>query len=215
VTAVIDETALLEDAWHDVQPVPARRLLVAAVQAFAERGYHATTTRDISTKVGLSPAGVYVYYRSKEELLHRICEVSHSHSLAAIRAAAARYDDPVAQIGSVVGDFAAWHARYHIPARVINYELAALSPEHYDEIVGMRHQIDLVVRSTLERGVASGVFDVADVIGTARALLSLTIDVARWYRSSGRQAPEDIGRLYADLAIRMVRTPTPTPTTPR
>jgi AcrR family transcriptional regulator len=204
VTAVIDETALLENAWHDVQPAPARRLLVAAVQAFAERGYHATTTRDISTRVGLSPAGVYVYYKSKEELLYQICLVSHSHSLTAIQTAAARFADPVAQIGSVIGDFTAWHARFHIPARVINYELAALSPEHYDEIVGLRHQIDLVVRSTLERGMAAGVFDVADVVGTARALLSLTIDVARWYRSSGRQAPEDIGRLYADLAVRMV-----------
>jgi len=207
MVAVIDETELLDEAWQDVQPAPARRLLVAAVQAFAERGYHATTTRDISTRVGLSPAGVYVYYKSKEELLHRICQVSHTHSLAAIRSAALRCpDDPVAQIASVIGDFAAWHARYHIPARVISYELAALSPPHYEEIVQLRHQIDLVVRSTLEQGAAAGVFDVADVTGTARALLSLTIDVARWYRSSGRQAPEDIGRLYADLAVRMVRT---------
>ena len=70
--AVAEEAALLDGAWQDVQPAPARRLLVAAVQAFAERGYHATTTRDISTRVGLSPAGVYVYYKSKEELLHRI-----------------------------------------------------------------------------------------------------------------------------------------------
>ena len=203
--AVAEEAALLDGAWQDVQPAPARRLLVAAVQAFAERGYHATTTRDISTRVGLSPAGVYVYYKSKEELLHRICQISHAHSLDAIRSAAARFPhDPVAQLGSVVGDFAAWHARYHIPARVISYALAALSPPHYDEIVGVRHQIDLVVRSTLEQGVAAKLFDVAEVAGTARALLSLTIDVARWYRSSGRQAPEDIGRLYADLAVRMV-----------
>lgn len=205
--AVADDTALLEDAWHEVRPAPARRLLVAAVQAFAERGYHATTTRDISTRVGLSPAGVYVYYKSKEELLYRICQVTHGHSLTAIQAAAQRSpDDPVAQIASVVGDFAAWHARFHVPARVISYELAALSPSHYEEIVAMRHQVELVVRSTLEYGMASGVFDVADVVGTARALLSLTIDVARWYRSSGRQAPEDIGRLYADLAVRMVRS---------
>jgi AcrR family transcriptional regulator len=201
----LDETALLHDAWQDVQPGPARRLLVAAVQAFAERGYHATTTRDISSRVGMSPAGVYVHYRSKEALLHRICQLSHEHSLIAIRDAAARGgDDPVRQLRNVIGDFAAWHARYHIPARVISYELGALEPEHYEEIVRLRHQIDLVVRQTLERGVAVAVFDVPDIPGTARALLSLTIDVARWYRSSGRQAPEDIGRLYADLAARMV-----------
>lgn len=34
--------------WSEVTPDAARRLLVAAVEAFAERGYHATTTRDIA-----------------------------------------------------------------------------------------------------------------------------------------------------------------------
>ncbi|GIF96114.1 TetR/AcrR family transcriptional regulator [Catellatospora citrea] len=203
--ADLDEVAMLERAWHDVSPAPARRLLIAAVQAFAERGYHATTTRDIATRVGMSPAGVYVHYRSKEELLYRICLVGHRHSLVALRAAAARSDDPVQQLRDVIGDFAAWHALFHTPARVISYELNALEPAHLTEITALRHEMDLLVRATLEHGVARGVFDVPDIPGTGLALLSLTVDVARWYRTSGRRAPEDIGALYADLAVRMVQ----------
>lgn len=38
--------------WAEVTPEAARRLLVAAVDAFAERGYHATTTRDIAGRAG-------------------------------------------------------------------------------------------------------------------------------------------------------------------
>lgn len=40
----------------------------AAADAFAAKGFHATTTRDIAGRAGLSPAGVYVHFASKEDL---------------------------------------------------------------------------------------------------------------------------------------------------
>jgi AcrR family transcriptional regulator len=203
----LDEVDLLGQAWAEVQPQVARRLLIAAVQAFAARGYHATTTRDIAGQVGLSPAGVYVHFRSKEELLYRISLLGHQQSLRVISGAAAAHDDPVDRLRAVVRDFTAWHARYHTPARVIQYELHALSAEHYAEITSLRRDIDHVVRESLDHGIARGVFDVPDVPGAALALLSLSVDVARWYRSSGRRLPEDVGALYADLALRMVTRP--------
>src|SRR5258708_316912 len=70
----------LDAAWQEIQPDAARRLLIAAVDAFAARGYHGTTTRDIADRAGLSPAGVYVHYRSKEELLYRIALIGHQHT---------------------------------------------------------------------------------------------------------------------------------------
>jgi hypothetical protein len=51
--------------------------------------------------------------------------------------------------------------------------------------------------------VRAGAFDVPDVDGTTLALLSMVTDVARWYPSNSRQSPERLGRLYADLALRM------------
>ena len=45
------------------------RLFEAAADAFAAKGFHATTTRDIASRAGLSPAGVYVHFASKEEIL--------------------------------------------------------------------------------------------------------------------------------------------------
>jgi hypothetical protein len=36
-------------------------------------------------------------------------------------------------------------------------------------------------------------------------VLSLCIDVARWYQPGGKRSPEQIGDLYADLVLRMLR----------
>src|SRR4051794_33619956 len=43
-------------------------LLTAAAQAFAERGYEATTMEQIAERVGLSKGALYYRYRSKEDL---------------------------------------------------------------------------------------------------------------------------------------------------
>lgn len=59
------------------------------MEAFAERGYHATTTRDIAGRAGMSPAALYIHYKTKEELLHRISRIGHDRALGILRTAAA------------------------------------------------------------------------------------------------------------------------------
>jgi AcrR family transcriptional regulator len=194
----------LTEAWQEVQPDAARRLLAAAVDAFAARGYHGTTTRDIADRAGLSPAGVYVHFRSKEELLFRISLIGHRQTLRVVTEAAASAERPADQLRAVVRAQTEWQAGHHTTARVVEYELPSLSAEHRVEINGLRREINGVMRDVLERGAAAGELDVPDVAGTALALLSLVTDVARWYPSTGRKSPERLGRLYADLALRMV-----------
>jgi AcrR family transcriptional regulator len=187
------------------RPAAVARLLEAASEAFADKGFHATTTRDIAARVGLSPAAVYVHFASKEELLYELSLVGHQAALAIVVSAAARAGIPPAgRLQAVVSDFASWHARHRRTARVVQYELAALTPEHRAVIDGLRRQIQDRMRELLEAGVATGEFVVPDVPGTALALLSLVVDVARWYRPEGPRSPDDIGALYADLALRMV-----------
>lgn len=57
----------------------------------------------------------------------------------------------------------------------------------------------------LRAGVAAGEFEVDDVRTTALALLSMAIDVARWYVPGGRRTPEAIETTYGELAVRLVR----------
>ena len=195
----------LEPAWAEVEPPTARRILVAAVVAFATHGYHATSTRDIATQAGLSPAGVYVHFRTKEELLFRISLLGTGQAHRAVHEAAAAEADPMTRLRAVVGELATRSARHHITGRVIEYELGSLDEAHRARIAALRREIDSCVRGILTDGVAAGVFDVPDVPATAVALLSLTVDISRWYRSAGRNSPEEVGAFYADLAARMVR----------
>ncbi|GGR87932.1 MULTISPECIES: TetR/AcrR family transcriptional regulator [Streptomyces] len=192
------------EPWEEVTPDAARRLLVAAVEAFAERGYHATTTRDIAGRAGMSPAALYIHYKTKEELLHRISRIGHDKALGILRTAARREGTAKERLADAVSSFVRWHAGRRTTARVVQYELDALGPDARAEIVALRRQVDAEVRRIIEDGVAAGEFDVLDVRGTTLAVLSLCIDVARWFNVDGPRTPEEVGALYADLVLRMV-----------
>lgn len=190
--------------WSEVTPDAARRLLVAAVDAFAERGYHATTTRDIAGRAGMSPAALYIHYKTKEELLHRISRIGHDKALEILETAAAGSGGAAERLDAAVRSFVGWHAAHHTTARVVQYELDALAPEHRAEIVALRRRSDAAVRHILADGVGTREFDVPDLPGTTLAVLSLCIDVARWFSVEGRRTPDEVGALYADLVLRMV-----------
>jgi hypothetical protein len=67
-----------------------------------------------------------------------------------------------------------------------------------------RGKLGTRVRDLVERGVASGAFTTPDPVMTASALLSLGIDVARWYRDEGVWTPDDVATHYRRLALLMV-----------
>lgn len=193
------------DLWDPERGDVERRLLTWAVRCFAANGYHATTTRDIAAGVGLSPAALYVHFPSKELVLFEIVRAGHERALAYVKDPAVDAAGTAAdRLAVMISRYTVWHARHHVAARVCQYELAGLTPEHYEEIIQIRHLTNTVFRDAIERGIAEGTFPAPDVNRLARAMFSLSIDLVRWYRLDGSDSPEQLGEFYAGLALKMV-----------
>jgi AcrR family transcriptional regulator len=187
------------------EPTARDRLLSAAVEAFAENGFAATTTRDIASRAGMSPAAVYVHHDSKESLLYRVSLDGHEHALQIITDAAAAATDPTERVRRMVHDFSLWHADHSRVGRIVQYEYHALTDEHRTEVAAYRRRIEQAMQDALTDGVDQGVLAVDDVPGTAFALLSLGIDLVRWFEPGGSWTAEGLASLHADLAVKMTR----------
>jgi hypothetical protein len=106
----------------------------------------------------------------------------------------------------MVAAFATDHARFRVIAKVVHYELYAMSEDHLAQVLDVRRYTSALMEDVLRQGAAAGVFSVPDIAGVARALLSLCIDAARWYQPGQGSTPEELGQLYAALALRMAGT---------
>jgi AcrR family transcriptional regulator len=200
----LDRAADLGLLEAEVEPGTPLRLLVAGLDCFAQRGFHATTTRDIALRAGMSPTAMYVHYASKGELLYRLSLISHRDALRVVTEATEGFASADVRLWHLVAEFAEWHARHHRLARVAQYELGALPPERTPEIHALRRQVSQRVSEEFDRGIRAGVFQPPEAREAIRAILSLCIDITRWYTPSGPRTPEELGRIYADLAVRMI-----------
>jgi AcrR family transcriptional regulator len=202
--ATLDHNAEL---WSHIEPESSRLLLLSALDAFLARGFHAATTREIAERAGMSPAAVYVHWKAKHDLLFELSRIGHQAALDAVgRALEQASGDPVERVRAFVSAFASWHAENHALARVIQYEFGKLPRHQFRRIVEIRVRFEERMRDELAGGVAAGVFDVEDLEGTTLAVLSLCIDLARWYHPSPEHSsPEAVGELYAGLVLAMLR----------
>jgi len=209
----VSAAPLAVDAFSGL-PDTARRIVDAAIETFAERGYHATTTRDIALGAGLSPAGLYVHYPSKAAVLAQVSLLGHDAALHLVQTALADAEpSSAARLRTCVETFTAWHALHHKVARVVQYELGALAPDDRAQVASRRRTIEALVEDEVRRGVARGELAVDDPHGVTRAVLSLCIDVARWYVPAGRESPQDVATLYGSLVLRMLGAAPGRPTT--
>jgi AcrR family transcriptional regulator len=151
---------------------------------------------------------VYVHYKSKEELLFVISQEGHQISLDRIRSDQRSETSPVRQLEAMMRGFVFDHADGHVRARVNNYELDHLSPEHFRIIAGMRREIEERFFDVIVAGQRSGEFAPGDARMMTRALISLGVDTARWFRADGMSTAADIADNYVTFALRMVAAPT-------
>jgi len=199
-------SAASAELWAGIESESSRRLLLSALAAFARHGFEAATTREIGEGAGMSPAAVYVHYKAKSDLLHEISRIGHQSVLDEVeRALAEAPADPVQRVRRFVAAFAKWHADHHVVARVIQYELKSLPPGQFRQIAKLRKRFEELLGAELRAGVAAGAFEVPELEATTLAILSLCIDLARWYHpGADHKSSDEVGELYADLVARMV-----------
>jgi len=79
-----------------------QELIAAAVRVFMEKGFHATTVRDIGRAAGMTQGSIYNYVESKDDILYLVCDQIVSEYQDEARKALENSPDPVLRVQSAV-----------------------------------------------------------------------------------------------------------------
>ena len=195
----------------------ADRIREAALRIFAQRGYHATSVREITRACGIVPAALYNHFASKADLLQDL--ILQGHRVINLRVENALLSsEPEARqrLVCVTKELARFHAEYTELAKLSNREFRTLPEPQSGAIIAQRRRFRGLLEGILSDGVAQGAFQIPAVNGipavtlTAMSILDSLVHIADWYRSDGKFSPQEVADFYAEWVLASVRAqPTP------
>lgn len=192
--------------WRTYGAPSLPRVLEAALGRFAEQGYHGTSIRDLAADAGLSVPGVYHHYRSKQEILLALMMAVMDELLERSAAAlASAPEDPSARFDALVESLLRFHMVRRRQAFVGSSEIRSLAPENRRRYVARRDEQQRMLDRVVGEGAADGVFRTPYPEDAARAVASLCVGVASWYRDDGPLTPDELVRRHLELARGLVR----------
>lgn len=179
---------LARDLFKDEVNERHRNVLEAAAVLFAERGYAATSVRDIGDRVGLLGGSLYYYIKSKEALFVRIHDMALQVAEDRIRAAVAEVDDPWERLLAASATMLEIQLDPNSLTMPLMNDFQSVPPEVRERLVAKRDDferifIELVDELPLAANLDRGVYRLL--------LLTLLNNVSSWYRQ-GRLTPKDI-----------------------
>ena len=104
-------------------------ILRQAAAVFCERGYHDASIRDISRATGVSLAGLYYYFQSKEQLLYLIQRHAFQTLLSGARTAIGEPGDPEERLRALVRLHLTYFLEHPNEMKVLTHEEEALKDE--------------------------------------------------------------------------------------
>lgn len=183
-----------------------RRILLAGLQLFAERGFYASSIRDIAARAAVKSASLYSHFSSKEAILAELVLVGHDvHHRLLVTALLESGSDPRDQLAGLVRAHVRSHASFSLLATVANVEMDRLSPAAAAPAIALRDRSRDLLGEVLRRGADQGVFELIDPRVTAVAIATLGGSVATWYPAHREELTIDaLADDYAELVLRMV-----------
>jgi len=174
-------------------------ILRAALVAFREHGYHATTLGDIAEQLGVRKTALYHYFPDKQSIL-LACHRDAIADLERITAAARQLRTAEARLRHVVRE----HVRVMTEAlggSPLAFEVSSLAPERQDEIITARDRYERELREIVAQGRRDGAFRDVDPKLAAFILLGALNGIARWYRPGGAYDAAALGDAFADQLV--------------
>jgi len=107
----------------------------SAKKLFYEKGYHATSLKDLAKETGITTSNIYYYFESKEELLVQIYQLELEESIDGLLKIA-QSDLPTVGKMVEITKYCAKHNMKKQPGAKIFFEEESALPSNFQKLIG-------------------------------------------------------------------------------
>lgn len=178
------------------------QIFSTARSMFSERGYQATTVRDIARELNMQAGSLYAHIESKEDVLWQIVEQAAGQFLAAIEPIADGGGSSVEKLRAMVRAHVGVVAGNGGNAAIFLHEWKFLSEARRELVAARRNRYEGFYRRVIEEGISSGEFAPTDPKMAALLVLSVMNWMPQWYNPGGPLSAQEIADRFSELILR-------------
>ena len=172
---------------------------------FKERGFAATSMRDLAKEVGIEPASLYSHISSKEELLSEICfQIADEFNEALLKVERMDLQSDqmlkaaiLAHVQVIINNLDA--------SGVFLHEWRFLKRDNLLRFKELRNNYEERFRNMIVDGQSEFIFKEGNEDFTVRTIFSSLNWIYEWYLPSGAMTPEDIAEELSSLILNGIR----------
>lgn len=185
------------------------RLLEAAEQVFAEKGYHGTVVDDIIRASDSSKGGFYFHFPNKQAIFLALLDALVPKLAAAVDRAIAAEADPIAQLDAALTTVLNLFSRHRRLSKILLVEAVGLGHGFDERLMRTRGQFARLIQTHLDRVVAAGAIPPLDTETVSWAWFGAINElVVRWLVTS---QPARLENVLPTLRLMLLRSIGATP----
>jgi len=183
------------------------KMLEAARRLFWEKGYNATSMREIAIAYGCRPANIYNFFSDKEEILFEVLREEMEQIINPIKHL--EEDDgssPIEQLKFIIESHLKVTLSYRRSAKLLfDVALDSLSPDKRKKIVDFRDTYDRIIRKVIHRGIDTRHFPEVDVRLAGFMIASMITRTRIWFHPKKGVSVSELSDFIFDFAFNGLR----------
>ncbi len=172
-----------------------------AAELFKDKGYAATSMRDLANAMGIEAASLYSHIKSKEEILQSLCFGMASEFIQELDQIEQNSTSAKEKLRQGIMAHTQVIARDLTASAVFLYEFRHLSQPYLRDFLLLRINYINRFKKIIEEGIESGEFKKLDKKLAVMTIFSSLNWMPNWYNPMGKLDQQELGRQLADLLI--------------
>jgi len=173
----------------------------AAVELFAQRGYHATSMRAIAAASRVQPAAIYHWYPKKEAILIQLQDDFMAQLTEKVVEGIDRHDRPALRLAAAIREHVVFHGVHRLAAFVTDSEIRALTDAPRRALIAKRDDYQAMFSEMIRDGIRDGSLRSSDAQVATYAILLQCTGVALWFDPAGPLRLEQVAELHVELVL--------------
>jgi TetR/AcrR family transcriptional regulator, cholesterol catabolism regulator len=188
-------------------PERAEQIKQIVARLFAEKGFHATSMRDVGNEIGMSKSSMYNYFKSKEEILFHLMNDAMDEALETLQAICRADYTPDEKLNAVLGFYTQYYAGDQDRLTLLVNESHSLN-EHHQQIIKKKDR-DYVrlIRSILDELTIAGRMKAIHSTVAVFAFFGMVHYTIKWYNKSGPVSPSELSEFFVEIFMKGILKP--------